>query len=215
MTEFYAFDLDKTLVKCNISYRFGRYLFSEGILSFSKSCLLIYYYFLQRKGKVTLQYLHERASELLFKGKNKAEICKLVDEFLDKELENQLIPATYDRLIKAKVSGAKVGLFSSSPEFLVSAVSRRLGCHFQFSTEYLIDSYENFSGAVKIFTGEDKANKLKELKKSMKIDQNAVHAFTDDVCDVPFLLEAGQGYVVNPSRSLTKLALLHDWHIFH
>lgn len=195
-----AVDVDGTLVKSNISYLFGKYLYKKKLLSPFSALWMAGLYFLHRIGLVSVRSLHTNIFASLFRNKSKkffidqARECFLGAEFLFRK-------SVLEDVLKRQERGEKVVLLSASPDFLVSIIAEIVSLPEWHGTEYLVDEKGNFSSLGRIMTGGEKA----ELVKDACRDSCArVVAMTDSREDMPLLLLADERVLVHPSWFLRR-----------
>ena len=69
-----------------------------------------------------------------------------------------------------------------------------------------------YTGAIDFYAyGENKAVALRELAEREGYDLEASYAYSDSVTDAPMLGAVGHAFVVNPDRTLRRLAAEHGW----
>lgn len=206
-----AFDLDKTLLNDNSSYRFGLYLCFQGHFLFYKILFIFWCHACYLVGYYSIPELHHRAFHYLFKGSSASLIDNWVEEFLVKYFNHLLYQPAILELRKAQESGHQVVILSSAPDFIVAAIAKRLGVSLWKCTEYAIDQNGFFSHIEKLMLGEDKALYIKKLKDSNKA--LIVKAYSDSYFDISFLNAASEAIGVNPDRKLRALCKKNHWMI--
>lgn len=199
-----AFDLDGTLLCHNSSYSFCRFLSKHGILNRFDLvyCLLLYsvhYFFGFSPWK-----LHKQAYKRLFYGKPIATLTSFLEPFLE---QLQWYKPALERLKELqKDPSIEIFIFSNSPRFLVSPIASLIGVHQVVATDYRIDRRGCLCNIESFVDGHKKSQILRNLnKKSL--------AFSDSHYDLPFLESASQAIVVNPTRTLLKIALKRNWEV--
>ena len=71
-----------------------------------------------------------------------------------------------------------------------------------------------YSGDIEYYAyGENKAVAVRDLAAQRGYDLAASHAYSDSVTDAPMLGVVGHGHVVNPDRTLRRLAAEHGWDV--
>ncbi len=198
-----VFDLDGTLLRCNSSFSFCRYLRSKGLFSSFDLiyCAILYYrhvYF-----GLSLWSLHSRVFKRLFKGKSVEDFFPYISPFI------QTLPwyePALSRLNQLRSDGVEIHIFSSSPRFLVAPIAASIGVDKVVATDYEIDNAGRLWDIATLVDGEKKSQMLQ------KIGEETV-AFSDSQFDLPFLESASQAIAVNPTRALLKIALQRNWEI--
>lgn len=205
------FDLDHTLINANSSYCFGVFLYRKGVLSLPKALYLATPYLLHKAGWISLNSLHNQIFNQLFKGQESKLFSAYVEEFLDTYLEGLLRPSIIQQLIADKAEGGTVALFSSSPDFLVDPIAKRLKIDHVLSSQYLVDKEGLFAKIPFLVTGDEKRRTLQQMQ------QEAPNAYTtaysDSLEDLPLLEAVSRPVCVFPDRHLKKIALIKQWEV--
>lgn len=206
-----VYDLDYTLCLANTSVRFGIYLYRKGHIPTRFLLYLSTLFFFHRLGAISTIYLHQVASRSLFSHFTLQNLHSFVEDFLDKELESMLSPMLLQRFYDEQARGDYLVILSSSPDFLVREIARRLGAH-----EWGGVTYEEKEGKVSIslkemMDGEGKARFFEELRQELDIPKKETAAYTDSVLDLPLLDCVEIPVAVNPDRRLRKISKERGW----
>lgn len=207
------FDLDHTLLTRNSSYFFGFYLYHKQVFSSFKLVAALADYVRHRFFGLSIQKLHEKSFERLFKGRSLPVIEHHVRGFLDEQLDQLLSPIVLERLRKAQRSGDYIMILSSSPDFLVSAIAERLSIDRWYATLYQTDHEERFTSIKKILDGEGKFQIVHDLGKREKWPVGKMTVYSDSHLDLPVLEMASHAVGVNPDSALRKVCLAKGWEI--
>lgn len=207
------FDLDHTLLNVNISYKFGAYLYRHHL--FSSFCMLqlVVIYALHKLGIFSMSQLHELIFQRLFKGRSSEEILKHVESFLDEEFEKALNLKVFERFSLAKKNHEFTAILSSSPDFLVKAIAKRLGATEVRGSVYNLDKDQRFCEIASLMQGQEKADYIAELKRRGIHNLRNVTAYSDSVLDFPFLRAADKVVAVKPDRKLKKICQTLGWEV--
>lgn len=205
-----VFDLDHTLLTINSSFRFGLFLCQRGSLGwwqffFILSCQLGY-----TLGFLSVIKLHDRAFQRLFLGRPKAFVDLSVEAFLDSSFERFLYLPAMGKLKEALAQGHLTMILSSSPDFLVAPIAKRLGVSLWRATNYAVDKDQRFCHISFLMLGEHKAEVLHKLRQS---HLGFVTAYSDSHLDLPLLLAADKAVGVNPNRRLRRICKCKHWSI--
>lgn len=119
-----------------------------------------------------------------------------------------------DEYTNAKDLGHYTVLLSSSPDFIVSEIAKRMRFHAWAGTEYTLCENQEITGIGLLMEGEQKAAYVLNLMEDLKITKNHVTAYSDSHLDIPLLETAGNPIVVNPDRKLRKVSVSRGWRIF-
>ena len=191
-----VFDLDHTLLFCNISFEFGKHLYRRGFFSFPTFCRLLSYYLRFKYFNLSVAELHAQVFEKLFLGRRLKDIEQEADLFLE-NLSRWLNPKVAALLEEESL------ILSSSPDFLVERVARRLNVKGK-GTGYSVDKEGKLCEVSFVMEGSLKAHYLPEGPSIY---------YTDSILDLPVMLQAGRVVAVRPDRQLRKLAKEKNWEI--
>lgn len=205
-----AVDLDGTLTKSNVSFAFGRFLYAHGRISLIQTFLPAFLYLFHWLGLLSIERLHQLVFRALFLGKPRADIETDVAQFLDLHWSTLVRPSIQTELSQFVAQGAHVALLSSSPDFLVRQVAKRLGIEDVQATEYIVDEKGHFAAIGQLVNGFMKAQIVQKVK---KIEALEIVAITDSILDKPLLEEADVVIAVAPDRKLARLARLRGWRV--
>lgn len=208
-----AFDLDGTLIKGNISVHFGLYLAQKKLISKWILTRLFFVYISHLMGIVSLDSLHKKSCNALFKGLPLKTLNDWVEVFLDERLDQLHHPVGMKEFTQARVEGHYLALYSSSPDFLVSAVGKRLLFHHAQGVMWQVGDHGCIDSVAKIFSGKEKAQALKFLSDSLSIPKEKTIAYSDSIQDLPFMQSAGIAIAVAPSRKFKKICKSLGWKI--
>lgn len=198
-------DLDKTLVRVNLSFEFGKHLFKRGVFSFSQVVQFLIFYSAHLYFDLSIKTLHQCGFKALFKGRKRDLFAKMSKEWAAVYLPKVLNGSLYDYLLERQKAGEKVVICSSSPEFLVEAVATYLGIAYSIGTQYQLDSEGTMIGVLRIIDGEEKAKECENEEES--------YVYTDSVHDLRALEACKYPIGVNPDQALRKICLQRNWKI--
>ena len=205
---FVALDVDGTLTVSNVSVAFGRFLYKRGRISWLQALMASLRYAAHRAGIFSVQTLHRGIFKALFLGKDRKRIEQDAALFWEEQW-TALIRTSVIKEISA-LTGQRVALLSSSPDFLVGEAAKRLGIFEWYATEYITGPDGRFQRIGRVMTGEEKACIVQEVKKK---GDNVIMAITDSMLDLPLLEEADTVMVVSPEKKLARLAKERGWRI--
>lgn len=208
-----VFDLDHTLLTANSSFRFGVYLYRQKKIPFWTLLACLNDYIRHKWGRVSIQTIHAKSFKRLFKGKALASIHQDVDKFLTETLASLLYLPVVQRLKSAQASGEKVIILSSSPDFLVREIARRLQVQEWQATTYQIDKMGNFVSISHVMEGLDKAVYIKQRADQLSIPLSSLTVYSDSYLDLPILNIAGRAIGVVPDSHLKRICLQNGWEI--
>ena len=189
----HVFDLDHTLLKGNVSFEFGKHLYKRGWISSFQLLTLLFFYFRHKYFNLPLEDLHQAIFKRLFFGKKISLIQHEVNLFLE-NLPDMLYQPAFQRLEPSSL------ILSSSPDFLVVPLAKKLGVEGHGST-YAVDVDGQLSHISAIMDGDAKARLL----------PSPCTYYTDSILDLPTLKSATHCVAVRPDKKLSKVAFLHGW----
>jgi HAD superfamily hydrolase (TIGR01490 family) len=207
------FDLDGCLSKENCSFLFAKFLYRNKHTSLIKILLCYFFSFLFKFGFLTIPSIHQYVFKLLIQDKTPAFLSLKAEEFVEKEINSFLYPPAYQALLKALKEEQHVGIYSSSPEFLVKAVAQKLKVCDYVATSYQVDDKGNYLGIKTIVDGKRKALLTKELVQRKNLSLQNLSAYSDSVLDFDLLNIAAFAVAVSPDKKLRELAIKRNWQI--
>lgn len=140
-------------------------------------------------------------------GRSRA-VFREVTDWLSDEAQAQTMDWALDRLNWQGNHGQYRALISHSPDFIVRAYGRGLG------VEHSHGSY--FHTKEGVFSGRTSLrDKARAMTNHVRVRQLGGIAFAagDSLYDVPMLLKAQHGVLVNPSTDLQALAHQNNWEV--
>jgi HAD superfamily hydrolase (TIGR01490 family) len=210
------FDLDKTVIAKSSIPAFGRPFRRGGLV----------------KRRVVLRaligqliYLHLGADEnrlariresmlTLTKGWHRDRVRDIVRETLLETVE----PLIYDEALGLMEAhhraGDRVYLVSASPEEIVVPLAELLGADGAIASVGEVDDQGRYTGRMAFYaSGDGKAEAIRALAARAGIELGDSTAYSDSATDLPMLESVGHPIVVNPDRSLAKVARERNWEI--
>lgn len=212
MKQISLFDLDKTLIKGNCSYLFGRYLHRKGHLSTLSALYPLSSYLLHTTGFLSLEGLHRQVFKTLFLNKPAAFYQTLAAEFFEGAFKTIVCQPVYERLLTAKEQGHFVAILSSSPDFMVQLFAQKFGVDAFYATDYLINE-GHFQALGTILDGPLKKKHAESLSHRLGVPLEHHSFYTDSILDLPLLQAVGKPIAVNPDKQLREISLTQRWEI--
>jgi len=207
------FDLDRTLLKTNISFKFYLYLYKKNVFDKKSIFEQVYFFMKFRYFNMPLRQLHLRVFEKYLKNKSYNTLAKHVDIFLDKYLDKTFYMPAILRLQKAIHEKHYISLLSSSPFFLVQPIAQILKIDEFKATRYSLDDEDRFKNLDLIMDGNSKAKYAKILMNRLNISKENVVVYSDSIDDIELFKLAQKKVAVKPSRLLNKIAKQNRWEI--
>ena len=208
------FDLDKTVIAKASVVAFGSPLYREGLIS-RRTILrglwgqLVYLHL----GADEARIARMRASVLaLTKGWERDRVREIVEE----ALESVVAPIVYAEALELirthRHAGRLVVIVSASPEEIVVPLAHYLGVDEAIASRPDIDEEGRYTGTMAFDAfGDHKVAAMQELASLRGIDLGASYAYSDSATDVPMLEVVGHPVVVNPDRTLARVARERGW----
>lgn len=208
-----VFDLDHTLLKGNSSYHFGSFLYKNKFFSRLTLYSCLFYYVRHKYFGLSLEKVHQKIFDQLFKNCSRVVIEQYVRMFLKQHLKKLLSHSVIKRLHEARHKGCYTIILSSAPDFLAVPIAKQLGVHACKSTVYEVDDKERFNQISQVFDGDHKAQYVLELAQRLGLDKSVVTVYSDSILDLPVLKIAGKAVGVKPDDSLRKVCEKNGWEI--
>jgi HAD superfamily hydrolase (TIGR01490 family) len=207
------FDVDNTLAHCNISFAFGKYLYKKRFFSLFTMILLVCAFFLHIIKILPLKALHYISFYLLFYKASKSQVENFAQEFVAQEYDLLIRKELENELYRLKNAGAAIWLQSSSPDFVIRPLAKKLGVNDYFATTYSVDENGKFSKMHEIVDGTVKRDYLLGYLDENRVSSKDVTCYTDSIQDLPVLELVGRPIAVFPESKLKKIAQKNSWSI--
>ncbi len=201
-----AFDLDGTLLKKNSSYLFCQYLAKNKVFSRLDLHYCTLLYLRHCYLGLTLMQLHTSVFNRLFRGQPITLLNSWLERFLSENLESMWYEPACLRLKELQRQNVECMILSNAPNFIATAIGKRLGIDAVFATDYQSNDRGELSHLAFLMDGEAKSKKILER------GQKTV-AFSDSLLDLPFLEAAKIRVAVNPKADLRRYAKKQGWEI--
>lgn len=209
----YVFDVDRTLLKHNCSFRFYYHLLKQGYFSFHSLLLSISYYIRFRFLGMPLFTLHEKVFQHFLEGQSYSFLREEGRSFLNECLEQMLYEPCLAHLKKAMEKGDYILLLSSSPDFMIEPIAEVLQVHEWEATKYSLDENSCLESIFHLIGGVEKVQRAQQVSERLNISHRNIVAYSDSISDLPLMEFAGKAIAVNPDRKLKKIAEKRDWEI--
>lgn len=209
----HVFDLDHTLLTANSSYHFGAYLYRQHFFGFPVLVKCLREYAFHRYLGTSFQTLHDKIFAYLFKGRAIEEIIFHLNDFLSQSLSSFIYKPAMDRLEEAQRRKEEVFILSSSPDFLVQGIAKRLGVLNWGGTTYQVNPQGYLSAVTFVMEGERKAEGIQKWANQKNLSLDDVIAYSDSYLDLPLLKMVGKPVGVRPDRRLRQICLKEGWEI--
>lgn len=207
------FDLDGTLIKTNLSFKFYLYLYKKRIFQKRSIFEQIYIYLRFKYFNMSLRKLHKIIFNKSLKNKSFNEISKHIDVFLDKYLGRLFYLPAVKKLQEAILNNHYIVLYSSSPSFLVKPIADILKIKEYQATIYDLDEENKFKKINLIVDGKQKAKYAQILMDKLQINKDQIYVYSDSNKDLKLFDIAGNKIAVKPCKKLLKIAKKNNWEI--
>ncbi len=207
------FDLDRTLLTVNSSFRYYLHLFRMGIFSPLSLGFVFFWGLLFRFFHLPPQKLHHAIFQKLLKN---LPFSSLSDpaSFFSLQLESFLYEPLVHLFRQAKEKRVYTLLLSSSPTFLLEPLAKRFGFDEWKGSEYGLDKEGRLEHISFLMSGDEKRDLALQLSKRLCIEKGKIIVYTDSCWDLPLLEMAGVPVAVRPDRRLKAICKKRGWKVF-
>jgi len=207
------FDLDKTVIAKSSALAFGRPFYRDGLITRRDMVKAAYAQLMFRLGGADEQQMARIRDHVadLCKGWRVDQVSQIVNETLH-ELISPYVYAEAAALIdEHRAEGRDIVVVSTSGEEMVRPIVEQLGVRDVIATRMVVED-GRYTGEVDYYAaGPTKAEAVRELAKDRGYDLGSSYAYSDSISDVPLLETVGHASVVNPDRSLRRVAAERGW----
>lgn len=201
-------DLDQTLTLKTLAPLFGKWLCTQGVLTYRLLFKALLKCWLYRVGHLSFQLMIESAMAHGLEKKTKHELFDLAAAH-----SKTLVPSSFNSAVVALIEQVRpthlLVLTSRSPDFLVSAIAKLIGFdHWQASC------WCPRRALCQTIDGIDKAELLDQLLINFQLKRSTSIALSDSQDDIPLLQRAGRAIAVRPDRALRSFAKGKNWEIW-
>lgn len=203
------FDLDRTLLTVNTSFKYYSYLRKKGFFSFYSFFFASFYFFLYFFFLISPEKLHYLAFNRFLRNK-KAFFLNDITAFLADLKQYHYLPAMRS-LEMAKQNGHFILILSSSPSFLVKEIARDLNADGFGASEYLIDENNTFKEITTLMDGQEKAKNALLIAKKLNVSRENIWVYSDSIWDLPLFEIAEHRVAVNPDKRLCSFFKKNNW----
>ena len=207
------FDLDKTIVARSSPLVLGPSFFREGLIGKSFLLRSMYAQLIFNLVGADEEKMHRMRDEAakLTAGWEAEKVRRIVDEVLEEVISPLIYAEALELIHDHRAAGRFICIVSSSPEEIVAPLGLMLGVDHWIATRPSIED-GRYTGELEFYAyGPEKAEAIRELALEKGIDLDGSYAYTDSATDLPMLESVGNPVVVNPDRSLRRLAEQKGW----
>ncbi|OAN13117.1 hydrolase [Photobacterium jeanii] len=207
------FDLDETLIAADSASLWAAFLVEQqlarpNLLTEEQEMMVAY-----AKGDMDMHTYMQATLEPL-KGKDKASIATLVEQFIEQKIKPALYQDGLERIQWHKKRGDTVVIASATSEHLVKPIANMLGVDdaIAIELEMLNNIYTgNTKGILSYQQG--KVTRMKAWIADSETHYRGCYGYSDSVNDLPLLNAVDKPFAVNPDPTLAMHAQMKDWTI--
>ncbi|WP_019136216.1 HAD family hydrolase [Cellulomonas massiliensis] len=207
------FDLDKTIIATSSATAFSRSFLANGLLTRRSVLRTGYAQLLYLLGGADAEQTERLRAELSRSviGWDTALVSRIVRETLHEAIDPTVYAEAVALIEEHHAAGRDVVIVSASGSEIVEPIGELLGADRVVATRMqVVDG--RYTGEIDFYAyGEQKAAAIRRLADEQGYDLRASFAYSDSVTDAPMLATVGHGFVVNPDRTLRRLAAAEGW----
>jgi phosphoserine phosphatase len=129
------------------------------------------------------------------------------------QLENFLYQPLVHQLCERKKRGDYTLLLSSSPNFLLAPLAKRLGFDGWKGSEYGLDKEERLEHISSLMGGSEKREYALQIAKRLCIEKENIVVYSDSYWDLPLFEMAGSPVAVHPDSRLKAICKKRGWKV--
>jgi phosphatidylglycerophosphatase C len=137
-------------------------------------------------------------------------------DFVSLVVMSDLQPGAIEAIHTDRQNGRRLVMATAAPEFYAKEIGARLGFDDVIATRHGVTAAGDVSHMIdgENCYGAEKLRTIVAWLAMEHIDRASCHviAYSDHASDAPLLDWADQGYLINPSGKLQKLAAIRKWH---
>lgn len=207
------FDLDKTIIASSSALAFSKPFMRQGLINRRaalKSAYAQLVFALSGADADRTERLRAEISSLCA-GWDVEQVKAVVNETLHDVVAPLVYAEAADLIEQHKQSGHDVIVLSATGEEVVTPIAQMLGTTRSMGSRMRIVE-GRYSGELDFYCyGEHKAVAARQFALEHGYDLRSCHAYSDSSTDLPLLEVVGNPHVVNPDRTLRKLATERGW----
>ena len=207
------FDLDKTVIAKSSALAFGRPFYRDGLITRRDMVKAAYAQLMFRLGGADEQQMARIRDHVadLCKGWRVDQVSQIVTETLHDLISPYVYAEAAALIDEHRAEGRDIVVVSTSGEEMVRPIVEQLGVSDVIATRMVVED-GRYTGEVAYYAaGPTKAEAVRELAKDRDYDLTSSYAYSDSISDVPLLETVGHANVVNPDRSLRRVAAERGW----
>jgi HAD superfamily hydrolase (TIGR01490 family) len=206
-------DLDKTIMARSSTLAYGLPFYRHGLITRGDAMrvALAQLVFSRRgAGHQRMEQIRDRVGQLCHGWP-----AERVSEIVTEHLEDVILPYIYSEaralLDRHRNAGEDVIIVSTSGQEMVTPIGALLGAESVIASRMEIAD-GSYTGRMDFYAyGEAKAERIRELAAERGYHLDDCYAYSDSATDLPMLEAVGRPHVVNPDRTLRRLAEQRGW----
>lgn len=209
------FDLDKTIIATSSATAFSKGFLAQGLLT-RRSVVASAYaqlaYLLGGADAASTERLRAALARTVV-GWDVEQVSTIVRETLHESIDPTVYAEAVELIAEHHAAGHDVVVVSASGGEVVEPIAAMLGADAVIATRMAVAA-GRYTGEIDFYAyGENKAVAIRDLAADRGYDLAESHAYSDSVTDAPMLGVVGHGHVVNPDRTLRRLAAENGWDV--
>ncbi|MFW0758314.1 HAD family hydrolase [Pseudomonas sp. H11T01] len=211
MTILAIFDMDETIIDCDSSSLWLRYLVQRGVAAadmlVTEQAMMQAYHL----GELSMaQYMDFTLQPL--SGVAVSEVERWADDFVASMISTRIFPAARRQIEWHRQQGNTLLIISATADFIVRRIAAMLGVSEVIAIE-LEQVAGNFTGATKgvLSFREGKVERLQAWLQDHGNSLQGSYGYSDSVNDLPLLHAVQHACVVNPAPALKQVSDQHQW----
>ncbi|WP_370617338.1 HAD family hydrolase [Mumia sp. Pv 4-285] len=207
------FDLDKTIIARSSTLAFSKHFYDSGLInrrSVLRSAYAQFVFALQGADEAQMERMRAYLTQLV-KGWDVDTVRQVVSETLHTVVDPLVYVEAVELISAHHAAGRDVVIVSASGSEVVDPIGAMLGADHVIATR-LVEAEGVYTGEIEMYAyGENKAAGIRDLAEEQGYDLAESYAYSDSETDVPMLAEVGHPFVVNPDKTLRRVATEEGW----
>ena len=209
------FDLDKTVIATTSATAFSRPFLAGGLLKRGDMVRTAYAQFLYLVGGADAEQTERLRARLsaVSTGWEVDQVRAIVAETLHEHIDPVVYAEAVELIATHHREGRDVVIVSASGAEVVEPIAALLGADHVVATRLTVAD-GRYTGEIDFYCyGENKAVAMRDLAEREGYDLERSIAYSDSITDTPMLEAVGHAVVVNPDRTLRRLAEERGWQV--
>jgi HAD superfamily hydrolase (TIGR01490 family) len=207
------FDLDKTIIATSASTAFSRPFYDGGLLSRRAAVRTAYAHLMFMVGRADEDQTERLRRQLsaMVAGWEVSQVSAIVAETVRTSIEPTVYAEAIALITDHQAHGRDVVVVSASGAEVVEPIAALLGADDAIATRLEVEE-GRYTGRIAFYAyGENKAAAVREMADRRGYDLAECYAYSDSITDLPLLQAVGHAAVVNPDRTLRRIADERGW----